>query len=71
MLWFFLLERSYSNQGLRILSASLASGDTDMTAWEGEKKIACLLSGDIQDFLPSDACASLKHSMVAASFPSC
>lgn len=30
----------------------------------------CLLS-DIQDFLPSDACASLKHSMVAAKFPPC
>lgn len=35
------------------------------------KKIVCLLSGDIQNFLPSDTCASLKHSMVAARFPSC
>lgn len=31
----------------------------------------CLLSGDNQDYLPSDACASLKHSMVAVKFPSC
>lgn len=31
----------------------------------------CLLSGHIQDFLPSDTCANLKHSVVAARFPSC
>lgn len=31
----------------------------------------CILSGDIQDFLPSGACAGLKHKMVAAKFPSC